>query len=267
MARRISLVDISSRRRRIRRVLFWGGIILAIGLLVVGLLWVIAYSGAFVVKEVHVAGATHVAEEDVRAFLELNVAQGALTRFLGSGNLLAWPDEFSGDALRGLPAATSLNIQKNHFRRTITVEVSERERLGIWCFEDEDSQACFWFDRAGVLFLPAYAAEGNLTPVLHDYSRPPLVLGDAVLPQRLLPNVISIFDALRSIDLSVREIRLSDLALEEVRVNTYNGPALFFSLRFPVVGVPTSLNKVSQVAPLSQLEYIDFRVENKVYYK
>lgn len=247
--------------------LFWGGIFLVLGLIIVGILWVVVYSGVFAIKDVRITGTTYVAPEDVRGFLESNVAQGAVTRFLGSRNILSWPEKFSGDALRGLPAAAELNIQKDHFRRTVTVTVSERERLGIWCFEEADPQVCFWFDPAGVLFLPAYAAEGNLTPVLHDHSRPALALGDTVLPSRMLPNLLAIFDALRSIRLSISEVRLDNLALEEVHAATYDGPKLLFSLRFPIVGLQASIDAVAEKMPLSQLEYIDFRVENKVYYK
>jgi hypothetical protein len=195
------------------------------------------------------------------------VGRGPVTRFLGPDNILAWPDEFTGGDLSALPAATALQVDKHFFRHAVTVRVSERERVGIWCFESGDPEVCFWFDRGGVLFMPGYAAEGNLTPVLRDHSRDPLVLGAIALPQRLLTNLLTVFSALDSLHLSIREVRLEDLALEEVRVLTHEGPSLLFSLRFPATGVANAVAVVGNQAALSQLEYIDFRVEGKVYYR
>jgi cell division septal protein FtsQ len=267
MARRISLVDISSKRRRVRRLLFWGGILLVLGLLIVGILWVVVRSSLFKVRDINVTGATYVAPDDIREFLKLHVAQGGVTKFLGPENIFAWPDEFSGNELGDLSAISSLDIQKHYTSRSVDVVVTERKRVGIWCFAETDPHRCFWFDANGTLFMPSYSAEGNLTFLLEDHSRKPMALGERVLEARFLPNLISIFSALRSIHLSAREVRLNDLGREEIEVLTYDGPKLFFSLRFPVAGAPDAIAAVEKITALSKLQYIDFRVENKVYYK
>jgi hypothetical protein len=137
----------------------------------------------------------------------------------------------------------------------------------MWCFAQADPERCFWFDAGGKLFMPGYSAEGNLTPVLDDHSREPLALGENALEPRLLPNLISIFSALQSVHLSIREIRLEDIGREEVVAYTHDNLKLLFSLRFPAAGVSDAVAAVEKITPLSQLQYIDFRVENKVYYK
>ena len=267
MARRISLVDLSSKRRRVRRLLFWGGILLALGLLIVGILWVVVRSNLFKVRDINIIGATYIASDDIREFLKLHVAQGPVTSLLGSENIFAWPDGFSENNLRDLPAVSSLQIKKNYFGHSVSVTITERKRLGIWCFAEVDPEQCFWFDANGTLFMPGYSAEGNLIPVLDDHSRKPLALGENVLEARFLPNLISIFSALKSIRLSIREVRLNDLGREEIEADTNDGLKLLFSLRFPAAGVPDAIAAVQKITPLSQLQYIDFRVENKVYYK
>lgn len=267
MAQRISLVDISSKRRRWRRTLLWGGVLLGLSLLIAGSLWAVYRSSLFKIRDVKIIGATYVSQDDIRNFLELHVAQGRVARLLGPQNILTWPDSFSANDLKDLPALSSMQIEKHRFGRSVSVTVTERKRAGIWCFERSDPQRCFWFDAGGILFLPAYSAEGNLIPVLHDYSREPLALGESALQAKFLPNMLSIFSALKSIHLSVREVRLNDLGREEIEVQTYNGPRLLFSLRFPAAGVPDAIAAVERVVKLADLQYIDFRVENKVYYK
>ena len=186
---------------------------------------------------------------------------------MGLDNVFAWPEEFSKEDLADLPAISSIEIERRIFDRKISVAVEERERVGIWCFSEVEPKRCFWFDPNGILFMEGYFAEGNLIPLLEDHSREPLALGDRALEARFLPNLVSIFSALDSIRLSIREVRLSDLGREEVEAYTYEGPKLLFSLRFPAAGVPDAIRAVEKITALSKLQYIDFRVENKVYYK
>jgi hypothetical protein len=219
------------------------------------------------VREVEISGATYIPEEQIRDFLNSRLAQDGLGKLLGPDNVFAWPKEFSKEDLAGLPAASSIEIERRIFNRKIRVEIEERERVGIWCFSGTDPKKCFWFDADGILFMPGYFAEGNLIPLLEDHSREPLALGDRALEARFLPNLVSIFSALDSIHLSISEVRLSDLGREEVEAYTYEGPKLLFSLRFPAAGVPDAIKAVEKITALSKLQYIDFRVENKVYYK
>ena len=121
-----------------------------------------------------------------------------------------------------------------------------------------------------MLSLPGYVAQrATWIPMLDDYSRPALPLRLATaLGTRFLPNLLSIFTALQSsLASNVQEVRLNDLSLEEVDVTTYNGPELLFSLRFPAAGVSDAVNAIERMTSLAKLQYIDFRVQNKVYYK
>lgn len=267
MARRISLVEVSSRRRRTRRLLFWGGILLGILLLIGGAGWVAARSPLFIVRDVSISGATYVPQSDIRAFLDSHIGQGRVMRLFGPQNLLAWPGGFSKGQLEALPSLTSVSIHKDYLHRSVAITVTERARVGQWCFMQREFPECFWFDDAGILFMQGYPSEGNLIPVLRDHSRAPLPLGQAALPEKFLPNLLSVFNALQAMDVSVREVRLDDLGLEEVSVDTYDGPQLRFSLRFPAAPAVEAVKALEKMAPLSNLEYVDFRVENKVYYK
>jgi len=144
----------------------------------------------------------------------------------------------------------------------------------------EESARCFWFDEDGVIFERAPDAEGSVIRIVHDYSQEHLGPGSTILPARFVPNLFSIFRVLAASGVGVAEVRLDDLDLEEIRVATYDGlpagqvgPTLYFSLRFPAdnaLAVMRSLtggSSSSIAAGLHKLEYIDFRVENRAYYK
>jgi hypothetical protein len=132
---------------------------------------------------------------------------------------------------------------------------------------------CFWFDADGVLFDRAPVAEGNIIRVIHDYSQKNIGLGALILPQQFVPNLFSILRVLDASGIGIEEIRLDDIGLEELNVITYNGPKLLFSLRFPSDNALTVLKKMtdrtatSSLPDLKKLQYVDFRVENRAYYK
>ncbi len=128
-------------------------------------------------------------------------------------------------------------------------------------------EECWWFDRDGVLFKHALAAEGGFVTAVHDYSQNGLGLSSSILPQDFIAGAFSIFEVLKLSGLGVEEIRLDDLAKQEFEVLTYGGPKIYFSLRFPANNTLAVIQNLMSKPGFNELEYVDFRVENRAYYK
>jgi hypothetical protein len=126
---------------------------------------------------------------------------------------------------------------------------------------------CWWFDAEGVMFQKGLTAEGNLIRRVDDYTRRSLAPGSRVLGPSFMPPLVSIFHALEVSGVSVKEVRLSDAGLEELEISTYNGPKIFFSLRFGAQWTASVIISLRAEGNFSKLEYVDFRVEGRVYYK
>ena len=73
--------------------------------------------------------------------------------------------------------------------------------------------------------------------------------------------------AIKASGLTVEEIALHDIGLEEVDVSTYNGPVIYFSLRFNAMEDLPVLQQLLAKPNFNSLQYIDFRTENRAYYK
>ncbi len=129
------------------------------------------------------------------------------------------------------------------------------------------SASCWWFDEDGVLFKRALAAEGSLITTVDDYSQKNIGLGSSILPQEFISNAFSVFETLKSSGLNIEEIRLNNLTNEEVTVLTYDGPELYFSLRFSAANDLAVIRDLMSKPGFNNLDYIDFRVENRAYYK
>ena len=272
--------------------------ILAIGcvLLTAGA-WVVFRSRLFLIQNINISGNERVSREEIISFLEARISKESfLKRVLGFQNILAWPQKVNEDDLKFLPQLKSIEIEKRYRERAVSVLVKERKPFGIWClipqtqiaadnntritadasssdigvnprYDERESATCWWFDEEGILYEKALAAEGNIIPAVDDYSRDNLGLGSAVLPEGFAPNLISIFRVLRDSGISVKEVRLEDIGLEEIKVATYDGPELYFSLRIPADNALAVINSLSGKTGLKNLKYIDFRVENRAYYK
>lgn len=186
--------------------------------------------------------------------------QGQLANFLGWNNFLAWP---SGDLAVGGTALFSAKIQKDWLTRVINIDVKERERFGIWCVT---SDICYWMDGSGEVFEPAPVTEGTLILKVYDKNNQPLAIGSKIMEDRFLGNLMKILKDLKNMDLAIQKITL-DRELQEVRADTYGGPTIFFSIRFdPAVNVG-SLQGLNKTTPIEKLNYIDLRIENRIYYK
>lgn len=129
---------------------------------------------------------------------------------------------------------------------------------------------CFAFDEEGIIFQRSAAVSGNLIPVVWDYSQQGtdrLFLGARVLPGQQLSVVESIFTLLSAAHLGIAEFRIEDSALREAHIILTRGPRLLFSLELDPTPAVRIIDFLQQKGDFQKLSYIDFRVENRVYYK
>jgi hypothetical protein len=218
------------------------------------------------VQRIVVEGNVRVPADVVRDVATGAVFEGNFARALGIDRLFAWPEgELRNLAL--LPAVARLSLSKSYLSRTVHVQVTERIPVGVWCLPAQ----CWWFDGEGKLFARAPGGEGGLLKTVYDYSGRTLGTGMAALPPPLMANLLEIFSALREGGAVTGEVRIDDISREEIEVATLNGPRLYFSLRFSLGAAADAVRQVflggGQFPSARKLQYVDFRVENRVYYK
>jgi hypothetical protein len=262
------LQSLGEKRRRRSIFLGWGSFGLGVYCLaILGLLFILK-TPFFEIKTIEVQGAGNIPKKNIISLLESQAIKSSWpNRFLGAQNLLVWPSSFTGDELALIPSLSSARVDKDYSSKKIVISVAERKPYGIWCVEKKNPPSCLWFDDKGVMFKQAFSGEGNLIRVVKDYYQANLGVNDAVLPAQFLPNLFPIVGVLRDSGLSIREIGLYHLDLEEIEAQTWNGPKILFSLRFPPQGALEVLNSLQNKNGFKKLSYIDFRVENRAYYK
>jgi hypothetical protein len=276
-----SYVSERRRNRKKRQGYFWGIVIfLVVYFICLGAFLFFVRLPAFQAEKITVTGNSTVPTADIMNLLHavmlrkgaaLNEPNDGWNALLGFKNMLIWPAALPTSTLTVIPQLAGVTIKKDYFLHTITVTVTERHAFGVWCIVPAaDSQAeeqCFWFDGQGTAFQKTIDTQGNAIFVIHDYAPGTVSLGEKVLPDEFMPNLISILNALTQSGLNIQAIALDDLSLEQLDVTTVNGPVIYFSLRFPASEDLGELKNIIAKPGFNKLQYIDFTVENRAYYK
>lgn len=251
------------KQRQSRKLKIYGGIAVFL-FLIFGIGWLIVYSSVFQIKNIELISANN---ESIGAgliddFKDFLVQQSKIAEFLGANNILIWQNKNNESFLKNHPEIADLTIIKKYFERKIEILINKREKSGMWCFGEK----CWWFDKEGTLFEEAPIASGELIYKVNDFSDRELSFGGKAMEKSFIDNLLKIFEVLDKAKLGVKTLRLNNLALQEMTVESSKLPKIYFSLRFdPGFGVNIfeSLKKIG----LDKIEYIDLRVENRGYYK
>ena len=259
--------------RPMAKILLVFGILLVLGILSGGI-YLVKYSDFLKTKNVEVVGlAGGFSADDLVANLkDFLVKNSKISSFLGGDNILIWhggAEEF----LKEHPQLEKLAVQADYFSKKVVVNAKEREKFGVWCLKKAEGEEilsgnCFWFDKNGVAFAEAPTIETEIIKQVEDYSGRNLRAGDEVLPDNLIANLAAVFEILGAANLNTNKIHLADLSLQEVSTESSDSnPKAYFSLRFNPEFALSAIDSLKKSGDWGRLSYVDFRVENRVYYK
>ena len=234
-------------------------------LLVIGVVYFIFHSPFFQITGIEVAGSQRT--EEIKGELIGFLLKTANFRFwLGPENLLFWSPEIISQLPPSLRWIRDIKIQRNWQQKKIVIEIQEREPYLLWCLAA--SGDCYWLDEQGLVFSLAPEAEGFIVPkVFEENGRPQLILGQPFYDSpQLVKNALEIIKQIKKSSLAVNRFLINDIDLEEMETET-NGLKLYFGLRFLPQNLNGILTDLASRLDFPKLEYVDFRVENRIYYK
>ncbi|MBU4348616.1 hypothetical protein KJ671_03915 [Patescibacteria group bacterium] len=222
---------------------------------IIGIFYLIVFSPFLKVRFILIENNKFLTEDYILDSIEPLVINSSFGSLAGVDNLLSWP---SGKITTTDPAFLNVVIKKKWIQRGLEIRIDERERFAIWCFSDKAK--CYWIDKEGIIFKEAPSTNGSLVLSVFDLREEGLGLGSIVEEKRFVKNLIVVLENLNKTGFSVKKI-IFDKDLKELHVNTFEGPNLFFSVRFDVSENILSIKNIEH----KNIEYIDLRVENKFY--
>jgi len=243
------------------------GLIILIVAFGVGSYWIIVSSELMRFESLEIVGANQLDEKDIKSFLEYRIPEKKWSSsLLGYSHFWVWPSSWRKEDLKELPHLKQINFKPNYKERKLVAEVKERDFLGIWCNELSGGADCVWFDEEGIAFESSLRPDGYLIFNILDQSTSSRKLGEEVIDKKRFENIGVLEEILRSSDLSYRRLGLTSKR-DELFVEVSNGPRLSFSLDFPSRYVADILDSLRRREVFSSLTYVDFRIQNKVFYK
>jgi len=254
--------DIKKKNEILKKIKFFSGILILCTIIIL-ICYLIIYSPVFSIEKINITNNERVNNDEVLNFIKSNIFSNSIfKKVLGFQNILIWPNYLKNNS-NLLPEIKEVSIKKDYFHKNIEIKVLERKLYGMWCKENE----CLWFDEAGYLFNKSPLSEGALILKVFDYSERKLGIGNFVLPQNLMSNLIQVFDVLQKAQINFYSAELKNLENEEIAIKTQDGPTIYFSLNFPPPDISFIKKKIEEKRDFNSLKYLDLRIENKVFYK
>lgn len=146
------------------------------------------------------------------------------------------------------------------------VKIDEQE-IGIICKEND---TCFYINKDGIILKGAPNTSGSLIMVVKDYSKRSFGLGDTVLDKSFIETILIIKeDLLQKLGLKVLSFDIESYPAEKLRVVTSESWYILFSLKRNIKSQLLALKVAldEKIQNRMNLEYVDLRIENRIYYK
>jgi len=236
-------------------------------------IFVLFFSPFLQITNVQVQGTNEISSGDIGQVVNAQLS-GKYLKAIPKNNFILFSNRQAENAIKAQfkKVATVAIIKK--FPDTLTVTITERQSLLVWCAGD----ACFLIDENGIAYATADFTSPEVTEnhlvKLTDTGGKPVAIGDKVLDGDFLAYVSQIRAALKntaSIDIT-QDYSTPAAVSQEADVAMPGGMRLLFSMSYPldeaVKNLKLFLTKQNFPQPLEdQLEYIDLRSENKIFYK
>jgi len=242
-------------------------------LIVICSLFLILLAGFFLlpvfkIKTIEISGNKEIKAEEIRDILNYK------------NILLASKEKIKNDLMKKFPLIAELEIKINLVKRKIELNLKEREEFGIVCqaekikqenVEIEQTKNCFYIDKKGVIFEEAPQTSGSLIILVKDYSDRDYGIGDNIFEENIINFIAEAKDFLLS-EVNIKVIDFDNLSfpVDDLKVITGEGWYILFNLQKEARNQLLALKAVLDEKIKDQrqtLQYVDLRIENRVYYK
>jgi hypothetical protein len=248
----------------LRNLLIIGGIFLVF---LISLFAFIFFSNYCKVTDIIVAGNRLVNSETAIHFAEDSVKnKNNLLSFFGKQNILFWLFAPREQDFVGVSEIAHITIDTDLSKRIIFLHITERDISYIMCRPLE--AMCYGITKDGIIFSQIPRVEGGLMFKIDDEANAPAVIGERYFSDpAFLDMVYKTTQILIGLDMRPMRVVVRDHALYDWDALFSHGPVFRFSGQFVPSELPAVIRDIKKQANLDSLEYVDFRAENKVYYK
>lgn len=216
------------------------------------------------VSEVSVTGVRELPQRVVEAFAE-NILNNGSFKIFSRNNIFLYPrSKIEREILSEFPRAMAASVSLSSIKDpSVVVEIKEREPHSLWCRSERD---CFFLDETGFIFSEA---EGVTLGGGNIFTGG--FVGDSPVGSVLLPNhfsrVTKLIESVRGLGINVKSLDI--LNDTDFSITDSEGMQLRVSFSQSNDEIVSNLKAIlgSSAIKDKDIEYIDLRFGNRVYYK
>ncbi len=253
-------------RKKIR---VWGIaliIFFVVGILI-GLSYLILNMQMLKVQSIKVSGVRLTNQNTIiSSFFAESVKQKAWLVLLGPDNLLFW--KFAPEEISPLYVSSVQDIKKDvsFGEKKVLLDVTERSVVNVLC--EYNGGKCYGMDENGFVFSSVPEVHGALILRFEAGPGEKIMVGKQYLDSpEWTKNIMETISIMESEGFTPKLIKVKGVGLEEWEAVMPEGFSFYFSLHFIPENFRSILNDISSKTRLDTLQYFDFRVQNRVYYK
>lgn len=254
-----------TRRRKQRALMFSVCLLLGAGL--VGGLGLVSHAERLAVTEISVSGAQHLPAHALTAAVQAGMTDNRWLLFAKKNIFLYPKSELETKLSSEFPRIQEVRISRpSLMAQAVVVTVHERQPYATWC----NAQQCFFMDENGLIFAEASNAQVPSTPYIFRKGLLPEteIVGQTFLRGRL-SEIAHFLELVRAAGYEPQGITVEN----EKDFSVPLAGAFTLRVLFDVKGeniihdLKLALEADSVRERISELEYVDMRFGNRVYYK
>lgn len=253
-----------ARKKRRRFYLWISGSISAVLIAGVSVFYILFYSNMMQITDISITGLKTIEASQFYESINSNLNQNALgiNSLKPNKNILFFDtDSMRNEFIEKFPILKSLTIKKEYFHK-IALEFSERSAIGSWC----RAESCYNFDDDGILWGKTAKSSGSLLLIIEDFRT--TENNDKTINPELLNAIKSTYTELETINLKIKRIEIPADSIGYFKAYLTNDHQLLMSTENEIKNQIKTLeiflsNQKSDFKP----EYIDLRIDGRVYFK
>ena len=254
-----------ARRRRVR-----AAIALGVLLACAGIAWGISYVSylpRFSVGTIEISGAQDVSPQTIQDYVE-SILHDDSHPFLSRQNIFLYPKTtIEKDVVAFFPRINSASISRDSlFSTNLKVQVTERQVFGLWC---DASAKCYEMDKEGFIYAEGPVASSSVLYIFQGgIASSTNPIGQSFVTAHL-PGIVTLLTQLGQSGFAPEGV--SVVNDDDFSVSLHEGFALKASFGESADTLAKNLHLVLSSDALQgkedELEYVDLRFGDRVYYK
>ncbi len=238
---------------------------------ILSLAYTVFFLDFFEVKKMEISGNLKLSIGEIEDFVFSEINRVKTHPSIKGDMVLLDSEQLKKALLKKFKIIKSVEIKKI-FPDTLKISIAEKSIATVWC-----RVSCYWLDEEGVVFEPlskkrtGTAELKNITMVLDDENLPAKE-GDKIVDGNFLDFANSIRKALKDeLALDFDNIKTPGVITGEIWVQTRQNWRILFNARGNAEEEVRLLKQILKekitAEEMKKLEYIDLRINGKVFYK